>query len=161
MIVSERAEALASAFESANNAVIAAVEGCSADQWKATCQEEGWPVAVAAHHVAATHESIMGLVQLVADGKETPPVTMEMIDAANAQHAHDFANVSRDETLAALKSNGAAVTSALRALSDEQLDRTAPMAFAGGQPWSAEQIIERVLIGHPLGHGASIKTTLG
>src|SRR4051812_46344445 len=160
VIVSERAAALASAFESANNAVIAAVEGCTPDQWKSTCQEEGWPVAVAAHHVAVTHPSVMGLVQIIADGKEMPAITMEMIDAANAQHAREFANVTREETLEALRREGAAVASALRALSDEQLDRTAPMAFAGGQPWSAADLIERVLIGHPTQHGASITATV-
>ena len=158
--MSERATALATAFENANNAVIASIEGCSAEQWASTCQEEGWPVAVAAHHVAATHPSVMGLVQLIADGKEMPAITMDMIDAANAQHAQEFANVSRDETLEALRREGAAVTSALRALSDEQLDRTAPMAFAGGQMWSAADVIERILINHPVGHGASIKAAL-
>jgi hypothetical protein len=155
--VSERAAALAAAFESANNAVIEAVERCSADQWKATCQEEGWPVAVAAHHVAASHTSVFGLVQLVANGQEVPAVTMEMIDAANAEHAREFANVTREETLNALRSEGATITSTLRGYSDDQLDRTAPMAFAGGQPWSANDLIERILIGHPIQHGASIK----
>jgi hypothetical protein len=158
--VSERAEALAADFESANNAVIAAVEGCSNDQWQAICKEEGWSVAVAAHHVAASHAGIMGLAQLVADGKEVPALTMEVFDAANAQHAREFANVSRDETLELLRRDGASVASALRALSDEQLDRTAPMAFAGGQPWSTAEVIERILIGHPREHGASITAAL-
>jgi hypothetical protein len=103
----------------------------------------------------------MGLAQLVADGKDVPALTMEVFDAANAQHARDFAEVSREETLELLRRDGAAVVSALRALSDEQLDRSAPMAFAGGQSWSAADVIERILIGHPTEHGASIKSTLG
>lgn len=158
--MSERAEALAAAFESANNAVIAAIEGCSNDQWQATCKSEGWSVAVAAHHVAASHTGIMGLAQLVADGKQVPALTTEMFDAANAQHAREFANVSRDETLEVLRRDGASVASALRALADEQLDRSAPMAFAGGQSWSTAEVIERILIGHPREHGASINAAL-
>ena len=158
--MSERAAALASAFENANNAVIQAVEGCSAEQWQAVCQGEGWPVAVAAHHVAATHGSVLGLVTLVANGQELPPITMEMIDAANAQHALDFATVSREETLALLRREGENVASTLRGLTDEQLDRTAPMAFAGGQPWSAQDLVERILINHPNEHAASIKAAL-
>jgi hypothetical protein len=103
---------------------------------------------------------ILGLVQLVANGQEVPAITMEMLDAANAQHAQEFANVSREETLELLKRDGATVTSTLRGLTDQQLDRTAPMAFAGGQAWSARDLIERILIGHPTQHGASIKAAL-
>src|SRR5215212_11947043 len=135
--MSERAAALADAFESANNQVIAAVEGCTPDQWGRTCQDEGWSVGVAAHHVAVNHPIIAGLVQLVANGQPLPAITMEMIDAGNAQHAQEYANVSRDETLELLRRDGAAAASMVRGLTDEQLDRTAPMAFAGGQEWSA------------------------
>jgi hypothetical protein len=158
--MSERAAALAAAFESANNDVIAAVEGCTPDQWGRTCADEGWAVATAAHHVAINHPMILGLVRLIANGQEVPAITMEMIDAGNAQHAIEFANADRDETLSILRREGKATADAVRALTDEQLDRTAPMAFAGGQHWSAADLIERVLIGHPTQHGLSIKTAV-
>jgi hypothetical protein len=156
--MSERAAALAAAFEQANNDVIATVEGCSPDQWGRTCKDEGWSVAVAAHHIAISHPGIFGLVQLIANGQDVPPITMEMIHAGNAQHAIEHANADRDETLGILHREGQATANAVRALTDEQLDRTAPMAFAGGQLWSAADLIERVLIGHPVQHGLSIKT---
>lgn len=160
IIVSERAAALATAFENANNAVIAALESCSEEQLAQHCAGEGWPVTVAAHHVAVSHPSVLGLALLVANGQDVPAITMDMIDAGNAQHAKEFANVSRDETLAMLRSEGKAAADAVRALSDEQLDRTAPMAFAGGQEWSAADLIERILIGHPTEHGASIRAVV-
>jgi hypothetical protein len=158
--MSGRAADLASKLESANAAVIAAVERCSNEQLGKTCEGEGWPVTVAAHHVATTHASVAGLVQLIANGQPLPAVTMDMIDAANADHAKNFANVSREETLAALRTEGRAAVEMVRGLSDEQLDRTAPMAFAGGAEWSAADVIERVLIGHPVQHGASIQAAL-
>jgi len=159
--MSERAAALATAFENANNEVIAAVEGCTPDAWGRTCQDEGWSVGVAAHHVAVNHPAIVGLVQLIANGQPLPPITMEMIDAGNAQHAQEHANVSRDETLELLRSQGKATADIVRGLSDEQLDRTAALALVGGQEWSAADMIERILIGHPAGHGASIKAAAG
>src|SRR5690348_12381152 len=155
-MVSERAADLAAKLERANAAVSAALENCSEAQLKQTCEGEGWPVTVAAHHVAVSHTGIAGLVQLIANGQPLPAITREMIDAGNAQHAKEFANVSREETLAALRKEGRAAVEMVRGLSDEQLDRTAPMAFAGGAEWTAEQVIERVLIGHPIGHGESI-----
>ncbi|MGE3910280.1 MAG: DinB family protein [Chloroflexota bacterium] len=159
--MSERAEQLASTFEAANNGLIAAVEGCSDEQLRATCPDEGWSVAVAAHHVAASHGPLSQLVGLIASGQELPPITMEMINAGNAQHAVDFANVSRDEVLKTLKTEGATVASLIRSLSDEQLNRTAAMPFAGGAAWSAADVIERIIIGHPQQHTQSIKAAVG
>ena len=159
--MSERAADLAAKLESANAAVIAALESCSDEQLKQTCAGEGWPVTVAAHHVATSHTGIGGLVQLIANGQPVPPITMEMIDAGNAQHAKEFANVSREETLAALRTEGQAAVEMVRGLTDEQLDRTAPMAFAGGAEWTTAEVIERVLIGHPQMHGASIEAVIG
>ena len=155
--MSERAADLAAKLESANAAVIAAFESCSDEQLGKTCESEGWPVTVAAHHVAMSHASIAGLAQLIANGQQVPPITMDMINAGNAQHAKEFANVSREETLALLRKEGQAAVELVRGLSDEQLDRTAPMAFAGGAEWSAADVIERVLIGHPTQHGESIR----
>ena len=159
--MSERADALATAFERANDDVIAAVEGCSDDQLRTLCAGEGWSVAVAAHHLARSYPAIAGMVQLVANGQPIPPLTGEVLDAANAEHAREYANVSRNETLQALRREGKAAAESVRGLSDEQLDRSAPMPFAGGQPWSAADLIERGLIGHPLEHGQSIRTALG
>jgi hypothetical protein len=158
--VSERAADLAAKLDSANAAVIAALESCSTEQLGKTCEGEGWPVTVAAHHIAVSHTGIAGLVQLIANGQPLPAITMEMIDAGNAQHAQEFANVSREETLAMLRKEGQAAVEMVRGLTDEQLDRTAPMAFAGGAEWSAAEVIERVLIGHPEMHGASINAAV-
>ena len=158
--MSERSEALATAFEQANSAVIEALEGCTDEQARTICDSEGWSVAVAAHHLATGHEALASFAQLVADGKELPPITMEMIHAGNAKHAEDFASIGRDECLAALRTHGAAAAAMVRGLSDEQLDRSAPLALVGGATWSAADVIERILIGHPLDHGASIKAAL-
>jgi uncharacterized damage-inducible protein DinB len=158
--MSERAAALATAFENANNELIAAVEACPDEQWRQTCSEEGWSVAVTSHHVGIGHQPIAGFIQMMANGQPIPPVTMEMFDAANAQHAQEHANCTKAETLELLRTGGQAAAEMLRGLTDEQLDRSQPMAFAGGQSWSAADMIERVLIGHPVQHGASVKAAL-
>jgi len=154
--VSERAAELASKLESANAAVIAALESCTDEQLAKKC-EEGWSPACTGHHVALSHGGIGGLAIAIANGQPIPAITMDMINAGNAEHAEKYGNVSREETLALLRTEGPKIAEQVRALTDEQLARTAPMAFAGGQEWSAEQVIERVLIGHPMEHGASIK----
>jgi uncharacterized damage-inducible protein DinB len=157
----QRVNDLADRFESANNDVIAAVQGCSDDQWQRTTNSEGWSVGVVAHHIATSNEPIAGLIRLVATGQPLPNLTRDMIDAGNAQHAHEQANCTREETLALLKSGGEAAASILRGLSDEQLDRSAPLPLVGGKEMSANQLVEMVLIGHPVQHLESINSALG
>jgi hypothetical protein len=156
-----RADALAEQFERANNDIVALVEGCSEEALRSSTSAEQWSVAVTAHHVASSHEAIAGFLGLIANGQELPPITPEMMDQINAQHAQQYANCGRQETLDLLRANAAAAASVVRGLSDEQLDRTAPMPFLGGAPWSTQQCIENVLIGHVLDHGGSIRTSVG
>jgi uncharacterized damage-inducible protein DinB len=158
--MSERAAALAERFERINQDLIVAVERCSDADWQRACAGEGWPVGVTAHHVATSYPAFKGFIQGIATGADLPPVTPEMLDASNAQHAEEHARCSRQETLELLRRGGQAAAEAVRDLSDEQLDRTAPMALAGGAAISAQQMAE-FMIGHPTGHLASIQAALG
>jgi hypothetical protein len=157
--MAQRSQALADQFEKANREIIATVERCSDTQWKNKTSGESWPVGVVAHHVAQSHEGIAGLVQKIATAQPLPGLTMDMINQGNAEHAKKFANCTKDETLALLRKNGAAAASAVRGLSDEQLDRSAPLL--GGPPMTAQQAIERILIGHVQDHHGSIKQAIG
>jgi len=66
--------------------------------------------------------------------------TAEDIDRDNAAHAVRMEAVGRDETLALLEQNGAQLQSFLQALSDDELDRTAPFGPAGGRAFSVEAL---------------------
>jgi hypothetical protein len=159
--MSERAGALASRFEAENDGMIATVEGCSDSQWQMICAGEQRPVAVVAHHVAAAYKVVCGWVETVATGQTLPELTHAKIDEINAKHATRFASPTRDDTLALLRSGGAAAASMVRGFSDEQLDRTGTMPLFDGYTLTAEQVIKRVLIGHARGHHADIVRTLG
>jgi uncharacterized damage-inducible protein DinB len=158
--MSQRAASLADRFEQANEAVIAAVERCSDTDWTATCDGEHWSVGVTAHHVATSYAGFQSIIQGLASGAEMPPFTREMLDQSNAQHAQEFAGCTRAETVTLLRSNGQVAADTVRGLSDEQLDRGAPLALAGGQTISAAQMAE-FMIGHPTDHLASIRSALG
>ena len=155
----QRATTLADRFEQANQEMIATVDRCSDAQWRVTTSGEQWSVAVVAHHVAEAHKYIAGLVHQIAAGQPLPPMTMDMIHQGNAEHAKQHADTTKAETLGLLRGNAAAAAAAVRGLSDEQLDRAAPLL--GGQPMSAQQVIENILIGHVKGHLGSIQTATG
>jgi len=156
--MSERSEALAVKFEQANNDVISMVEQASDDQWKAVCEEEGWSVGVVAHHVGEGYPLITRLIKALGSGTEVPSWTIAEIDESNRDHAANFANVTREETLRELRSGGSAAASVVRSLRDNQLDRRAEVL--GGALVSAEQVIENSLIGSTVSHLESIKKTL-
>jgi hypothetical protein len=156
--MSERAEALARRLEQAVGDVIAVVEHSSDERWKATCAGEGWSTGVTAHHIAEAHlNGAIGFIQTLATGQDVPPVTTEMINHGNAQHAAQHANCTRTETLDLLRQRGAAAVSTICGFSDEQLGRSAPMAFAGGALLSAQQLIESAVIDSVQQHLDSIR----
>ena len=149
-----RADALATRFEQACRDFACTIQGMSDRAWNSTTSEEGWTVAAVAHHAAGSSGPISLMARAAATGAPMPPLTMDALNQMNADHAKQYANVSRDETLAFLLETAEPAAATVRSLSDEQLNGKAMMPF--GAEMTAEQIIENVLIGHLIGHGASI-----
>lgn len=155
-----RAETLADQYTQMNDDLIATVEGCSGEQWAAKCPDTGWSAGVQAHHIAAGQPFIAQFVGKIANGEQITPVTMEMIDQGNAKHAEQFANVSKDEVLTALRANGEQVGGWLRSLSDEQLDRQGTL-LAGTPESSVEGMIRFLAFGEIERHGATLRQAVG
>jgi DinB superfamily len=155
-----RAEQLARKFDESCAEMNKIVEALSDADWKKVTSAEKWPVGVVAHHAAEGHAGIAGLVQRVAQGQPLPGLTMDMLNANNAKHAKEQANVTKAETLALLKANGRKASDIVRALSDAELDRSASM-LAGMPAMTAAQAIEGILINHVHEHLGSIRATTG
>ena len=146
-----RGQALASRLEAATDTLITQVEACSEAQWRASAPNEGCSVGTMVHHIAVQAPIVAGWGAQVGNG-EIPPVTMEMVHADNAAHAAAHASPDKAETLALLRRNTAIAADILRGLSDAQLEQIVPLPLLGGQPFSAQMIIEMVLIGHIQGY---------
>ena len=89
-----------------------------------------------------------------------PPLTQEMLDAGNAEHARQSAGCTKQETVDLLRRGGREAAAILRGLSDEQLDNGAELPLLGGRRMSAAEIVELALIGHPTGHLESIRAAV-
>ena len=96
--MSDRAEALARKFESANAEFINAVEAFSDSQWNAKCVGETWSVGVTAHHVAGSSGGLAGLIQTCAAG-QWPGMSFAVVNEGNAAHATEFAGCTRAQAL--------------------------------------------------------------
>src|ERR1700730_13948323 len=99
------AETLAAQFEAATNDAIQEVRNCSDAKWRLAMPNDGRTVGVVAHHMATGDLPILGLVQAIASGQPMPPITPEIINQGNAQHAQQFANVTKAETIQLLQQN--------------------------------------------------------
>ena len=158
-----RGQALATRLDEATNTLIAQVESCSETQWRASAPNEDRSVGTMVHHIAVQAPIVAGWGAQVGKG-EIPPVTMEIVHADNAEHAAAHASPDKAATLDLLRRNTAIAADMLRGLSDAQLEQTVPLPLLGGQPFSAQMIIEMVLIGHiqgyPHSHLPNIETAL-
>jgi hypothetical protein len=149
-----KSEELANRFEQANREFIKAVEGCDDEAWMRVPEGEQRSVGTIAHHVAVSHMQVVGLAQAVGSGAQIPPITMEMIDQGNAQHASQNPSPSREEVLSLLRQDGEKAAGVIRSMTDDQLSKTAKLPMSD-DPVTAAQMIEMIAIGHPAGHQQS------
>lgn len=158
--MSQRAQELVQRFITANDGLIQYIEGCSEADLDQVTAGEGWPVRVAAHHIAVSHEPVAGLAHLIANGQPLPALTMEMFHQMNAQHAAEHATASKAAILDTLRSGGDKAAAIVSGLSDEALDRVGHLALINSDI-STQAVIENILIGHISSHLESIKAAVG
>jgi hypothetical protein len=159
--VGARASALADQFEQRIAELARAIEDCPDGKWGALCGEEQWTVAATAHHVATQFPLEMEYLLAASTGTPMPPHSWDDINVRNAKHAKEFTAISKADALKALRQNSAPIAAWVRALSDEQLDRTASLALADGATVSTEQLIlGGVLIDHATAHTKSIRAAM-
>lgn len=115
---------------------------------------------VTAHHVAVSHEPVAGLAQAIAKGQPLPPLTAEDFHHGNAQHAAEYATVSKQAILDALQSGGASACAIVSGMDDDALERSGHLSLLNADV-TAQSIIENILIGHVTSHLASIKAAVG
>ena len=158
--MSERAQALAERFERANEELIATIAGCADDHWRASCSDTGWAVGVQADHLGVGQAFIAERIEGIARGEAAPPVPMATIEQINDQRAGQAADIGKEEAIALLRQNGAAMAGMIRGLDEEQLGRTGQIV-AELPVLSVERWIENLAIGELERHGGCIRQAIG
>ena len=155
-----RSEELAKKFEAKSGEATAVFERLSDADWKKVTAAEKWSVGVTAHHIAASHETLGGLIRALADGKGGPNIPLDAIHGMNAKHAQEHAGCTKADTIALHKKNTTAAATLVRGLSDEQLERSGTV-IAGLPAMSVAQLAGGLLCKHIDEHLGSIKATVG
>ncbi len=158
--MSARSNALADRIEQGADALAAFARTLTDADWTAKVPRDGRPVGVIVHHVASMYPIEVQLAQALGEGKPVP-VTWDAVHELNARHAREHAGVTRDQALAALQANSRAASAAVRALSDTQLDRAAPVALNFDAPLTCQFFIEDHALRHSFHHLSRIRGALG
>ncbi len=156
---SQQARELADSIEAINLELIQLVRGCSEEQWRTDCNDEGdnRTVAVISHHVGHGHANTMEWLETVLAGGEIT-VTADDLNAENAEHAATYHEVEREETIQLLVESGDRLCARVAELSEEQLARKA-FHRGEGRELTVAAIAE---LGqrHVAGHLATIRSAL-
>jgi hypothetical protein len=159
---SRRAGSLADRIEEGAAGLAAFAEGLSEAEWRTPVSStDTRSVGVIVHHVASVYPIEIELARTIAGGKAVTDVTWDVVAELNAKHAHDRACVTKAAALDLLRQNSREAAAAVRAFTDDELDRAAPFSLSFGAPVTAQFVIEDHAVRHSWHHLARIRTALG
>ena len=159
--MSKRTNALADRLEQGARALENFASSLTEVEWQARVPKDGRKIGVIVHHVASMYPLEIKLAQALAEGNPIAGVTWDDVHALNAQHAADNDRVTRQEAIALVQANSAAAAAAVRAFSNEQLDRAAPVSLNSDAPLTCQFFIEDHALRHSYHHLAAIRAALG
>jgi hypothetical protein len=97
------------------------------------------------------------LAQTLAAGKPVVGVTWDAVHEINARHAAEHDAVTKEAALELLRRNSASAAAAIRALSDEELDRAATVSLNSDAPLTCQFMLEDHAVRHSYHHLAGIR----
>jgi hypothetical protein len=156
-----RSESLAARLEAGAAALAAFAATLSEEEWHTPLPKDGRKIGVVVHHVASVYPIEIHLASLLAAGQPITGVTWDVVANMNRDHAKENDGVAKDATLALLATNSAAAAAAIRALSDEELDRAAPVSLNSDAPLTCQFMLEDHAVRHSYHHLAGIRASLG
>jgi len=158
--ISGRANALADRLEQGARALAALASVSTDAEWQTRLPGDGRKIGVVVHHVASMYPLEIQLAQVLAGGQSIVGVTPEKVNEINAAHARDNDTVTKEAALDLLRQNSAAAAAAIRALSDEELDRAAPVSLNSDAPLTCQFFLEDHAVRHSYHHFARIREVL-
>jgi hypothetical protein len=159
--VSRRSEALAARLEAGAAALAAFAATLTEDEWQTRLPKDGRKVGVVVHHVASVYPIEVRLAGVLASGKPVTGVDWDAVSTMNRDHAKENDGINKEGALALLATNSAAAAAAIRAFSDEELDRAAPVSLNSDAPLTCQFLIEDHAVRHSYHHLARIRAALG
>jgi len=152
---------LAARIEEGAAGLAAFAEGRSDTEWGTPASPtDRRTVGQILNHVALVYPIEVDLARAIASGKAVTDVTWQVVAELNAGHAREHAQVTKPEALELLRKNSRQAAETVRAFSDEELDRAAPLSLSFGAPVTAQFVVEDHAVRHSWHHLARIRMAL-
>jgi len=158
--MNDRSEALATRLEAGAGALAKFAATLSEAEWQTPVPHDGRKIGVVVHHVASVYPIEIHLAKELAAGRPITAVTWEAVHTMNHDHAKENDGVTKEAALALLTGNSAAAAAAIRALSDAELDRAAPVSLNSDAPLTCQFMLEDHAVRHSYHHLARIRAAL-
>jgi hypothetical protein len=158
--MSQRSQALADRLEQGARALASLASSLTDLEWHTRIPKDGRTIGVVVHHVATMYPLEIQLAQLLASGRPIADVSWDMVHEMNGAHAREFDSVTKEAALELLQQNSAAAAAAIRALSDEQLDRAAAVSLNNEAPLTCQFMLEDHAVRHSYHHLYLIRRAL-
>ena len=158
--MSQRTDALADRLEQGAAALADFASDLTDAEWQTRVPHDGRKIGVVVHHVATMYPLEIQLAQMLARGEPVAGVTWDAVNEMNAGHAREHDAVTKEAALDLLRRNSAAAAAAIRALSDEQLDRAAPVSLNSDAPLTCQFMLEDHAVRHSYHHLAAVRGAL-
>jgi hypothetical protein len=158
--MSHRSDALADRLEQGARALADLAGALTDAEWTTRIPKDGRKIGVVVHHVASVYPIEIQLAQTVGAGKPVTGVVPKDIDDMNAGHAKEHEGATKEATLELLRRNSTAAAAAIRALSDEELDRAATVSLYSDAPLTCQFVLEDHAVRHSYHHLAKIRAAL-
>jgi hypothetical protein len=158
--MSQRSNALAERLEQGARALATFASALTDAEWQTRVPKDGRKIGVIVHHVASVYPLEIQLAQTLAEGKPVAGVTWDAVHNMNAGHAKDQDAVTKEAVLELLRSNSAAAAAAIRALSDDELDRANAISLNSDAPLTCQFMLEDHAIRHSYHHLAAMRGAL-
>jgi DinB superfamily len=158
--IHQRAHALADRLEQGARALATSAQALTDAQWQTPVLKDGRKIGVVVHHVASVYAVEIQLAQSLAKGTPIKGVTIDDVHEMNAAHAKEFDSVTKDAAIDLLRRNSSVAAAAIRALSDEELDRAATVSLYSDAPLTCQFVLEDHAVRHSYHHLATILGTL-
>ena len=159
--MNNRSEALAARLEAGATALAEFTATLSETEWQTPLPKNRRKIGVVVHHVASMYPVEIHLASLLAAGQPITGVTWDAVETMNRDHATENDGITKETALALLANNSAAAAAAIRALSDEELDRAAPVSLNSDAPLTCQFMLEDHAVRHSYHHLARIRAALG
>lgn len=157
-----RAELLAARIEEGAAGLAVFAEGLSEAEWNnPVSNTDRRSVGVIVHHVATMYPIEIDVARAVASGKAITDVTWEVVAEINAKHANENSRATKAASLELLRRNSHEAATAVRSLTDEELDSAAPFSLSFGAPVTAQFVLEDHAVRHSWHHLARIRKAVG